>query len=95
MQIQDFPGGAVDKNPPANAGDTASIPGPGKPPHPTCYGATKPVCHNYRVRLLQLLSPRAAINEARAPTACAPQQEKPPQRDTCALRRRVATSRHS
>ena len=57
--------------------------------------ATKPVCLNYRVRLLQLLSPRAAINEARAPTACAPQQEKPPQRDTCALRRRVATSRHS
>ena len=25
-----FPGGPVGKNPPANAGDTASIPGPGK-----------------------------------------------------------------
>ena len=27
---RDFPGGAVDKNPPANAGDTGSIPGPGR-----------------------------------------------------------------
>ena len=25
-----FPGGAVDKNLPANAGDTGSIPGPGR-----------------------------------------------------------------
>ena len=30
MQIQDFPGGAVDKNPPANAGDRSSAPGPGR-----------------------------------------------------------------
>ena len=27
---QDFPGGTVGKNPPANAGDTGSIPGPGR-----------------------------------------------------------------
>ena len=27
---QDFPGGAVVKNPPANAGDTGSIPGLGR-----------------------------------------------------------------
>ena len=27
---EDFPGGAVVKNPPANAGDTGSIPGPGR-----------------------------------------------------------------
>ena len=27
---QDFPGGAVGKNPPANAGDMGSSPGPGK-----------------------------------------------------------------
>ena len=27
---QDFPGGAVVKNPPANAGDTDSSPGPGR-----------------------------------------------------------------
>ena len=26
----DVPGGTVDKNPPANAGDTGSIPGPGR-----------------------------------------------------------------
>ena len=28
--IRDFPGGAVVKNPPASAGDTGSIPGPGR-----------------------------------------------------------------
>ena len=28
--IRDFPGGAVVKNPPANAGDTGSSPGPGR-----------------------------------------------------------------
>ena len=27
---RDFPGGAVFKNPPANAGDTGLIPGPGR-----------------------------------------------------------------
>ena len=27
---RDFPGGAVVQNPPANAGDTGSIPGPGR-----------------------------------------------------------------
>ena len=38
-----FPGGPVDKNPPANAGDTESNKGS------TCPGATpEPVCHNYR-----------------------------------------------
>ena len=26
----DFPGGTVDRNPPANAGDMGSIPGPGR-----------------------------------------------------------------
>ena len=28
--VQDFPGGAVVKNPPANAGDAGSSPGPGR-----------------------------------------------------------------
>ena len=32
--IKDFPGGAVVKNPPTNAGDTGSIPGPGRPHMP-------------------------------------------------------------
>ena len=40
----DFPGGAVVKNPPANAGDTGSSPGPARS---TCHGATKPMRHNY------------------------------------------------
>ena len=30
MHAQGFPGGAVVKNPPANAGDTGSSPGPGR-----------------------------------------------------------------
>ena len=30
VYIEDFPGGTVDKNPSANAGDTGSIPGPGR-----------------------------------------------------------------
>jgi len=29
-RILDFPSGTVEKNPPANAGDTGSIPGPGR-----------------------------------------------------------------
>ena len=33
-EITDFPGGAVVKNPPANAGDTGSSPGPGRPHMP-------------------------------------------------------------
>ena len=28
--LRDFPGGAVVKNPPANAGDTGASPGPGR-----------------------------------------------------------------
>ena len=45
---RDFPGGAVVKNPPANAGDTGSIPGPGRPPHAVeqqspCATTTEPV----------------------------------------------------
>ena len=39
-----FPGGAVVKNPLANAGDMGSSPGL---EDPTCPGATKPVRHNY------------------------------------------------
>ena len=33
---EDFPGGPVVKNPLANAGDTGSIPGPGRFYMPTC-----------------------------------------------------------
>ena len=76
-----FPGGAVVKNLPANAGDTGSSPGPGgshmswsswvRAPQllSLCSRACKP----------QLLSPQATTTEAHAPGACAPRQEKPPQ----------------
>ena len=40
----DFPGGSVDKNPPANAGDIGSFPGP---EDSTGHGATKPMRHSY------------------------------------------------
>ena len=40
----DFPGGTVDRNPPASAGDTGLIPGP---EDPICGRATEPMCHNY------------------------------------------------
>ena len=43
-KLPDFPGGAVVENPPANAGDTGSSPGPGR--H-ICRGATKPLHHSY------------------------------------------------
>ena len=62
-----FPGGAVVKNPPANAGDTGSSPGPGRSHMPQSNQARAP----------QLLSLRATTTEASAPTARAPQQEKP------------------
>ena len=41
---RDFPGGAVVKNPPANAGDTVRAL---VWEYPTCRGATKPMRHNY------------------------------------------------
>ena len=41
---RDFPGGPVVKNPPANAGHTGSIPGPGRSHIPW---SNKPVRHNY------------------------------------------------
>ena len=47
--LGDFPGGAVVKNPPTNAGDTGSSPGVG--------GASKSVRHDYWARLPQLRKP--------------------------------------
>ena len=41
----DFPGAIVDKNLPASAGVTGSIPPPGK--IPLCRRAAKPVSHNF------------------------------------------------
>ena len=86
MNILDFPGDAVGKNPPANAGDMGwSL----AQEDPTCRRATKPmhhnywactlepVSHNYWARMPQLLSLHATTTEAHAPRAHAPQQEKP------------------
>ena len=60
----DFPGGALAKNPPANARHTCSSPGPGtshgatKPVHHNYWAcALEPVCHNYWARVPQLLKP--------------------------------------
>ena len=76
-----FPGGAVVKNPPANAGDTGSIPGPGGSHMLRSSYAHVPQLLSLRSRASkpQLLSPRVKTTEAHVPRAHAPQQEKPPQ----------------
>ena len=44
--VQDFPGGPVVKNLPAEPGDVGSISSPGRSHN--AHGATnKPMCHNY------------------------------------------------
>ena len=75
----DFPGGAVVKNPPANAGDTGLSPGLGSSHMPWSTKARVPQLLSLRSRAHepQLLSPFATTTETRAPRACAPQQEKP------------------
>ena len=76
-----FPGGTVVKNPPANAGDTGSSPGPGRSHMPRSNEARVPqllsLC--FRAREPQLLSLRATTTETCMPRARALQQEKPPQ----------------
>ena len=66
---RDFPGGLVVKNLPANAGDTRSIPDPGRSHMPQNNLARVPqllsLCS--RAREPQLLSPRPVTTEARAP----------------------------
>ena len=76
-----FPGGTVVKNPPANAGDTGSSPGPGRSHMLRSSSARAPQLLSLRSRAREppLLSPRATTTEARAPRARALQQEKPPQ----------------
>ena len=80
LKGEDFPGGAVVRNPPVNAGDTGSSPGPGRYHMPRRDWAHAPQLLSLRSRARepQLLSPRAATTEAHVPRARAPQQEKPP-----------------
>ena len=78
---RDLPGGPVVKNPPANAGDTGSTPGPGRSHMPRIIEARVPqqlsLCS--RACESQLLSRCTTTAEARVPRAHALQQEKPPQ----------------
>ena len=60
----DFPGGAVVRNPPDNAGDMGFEPWTGKIPH---------VTEQLSPRAPQILSPRATTTEARAGRAHPPQ----------------------
>ena len=69
FQILGFPGGAVVKNLPANAGHMGSSPDLGRSHMPQSNLARAP----------QLLRPHATTTEARASRARAPQQGKPPQ----------------
>ena len=77
-----FPGGSVVKNPPADAGDTCSIPGP--------EGSQVPRSKQARVSQLLRLCSRAAAAAAEAPGAHALQQEKPAHPD-----QRGTPTRHS
>ena len=70
---EDFPGGIVDKNPSASAGDTGSSPGPRRIFH---MQLMKPA--HARAHTQQLLNLRVASTETCVPGACAP-QEPPPQ----------------
>ena len=92
-----FSGGAVVKNPPANAGDTDSSPGPGRFHMPRSNYACVPqlLSLRSRARMPQLLNLRATTTEAHAPRACAPPQEKPWQWEGHTLQRRVAPARRN
>ena len=79
---RDLPGGPVIKVSSANAGDTGSIPGPGRfhmlwSNKARVTQPMKPV--HARAHTPQLLSLCVASTETCVPRACAPQQEKPPQ----------------
>ena len=78
LQFWDFPGGAVVKNLPANAGDMGSSPGLGRSHMPWSNKACAPQLLSLRSRghKPQLLSLHATTTEAHAPRACALQQEK-------------------
>ena len=77
----DFPGGAVDKNPPANEGDTGSISGLGGFHMPWSNWARVPqqLSQCSRVCELKLLSLCTMITEGHLSRASVPQQEGSPQ----------------
>ena len=75
----DFPGSTVDGNPPTSAGDTGSIPGPGRFHMSWSNQAGVPELLTPRsgAHELQLLGHCAATAEVHVPRACALQQGKP------------------
>ena len=86
----------MEKNLPANAGDTGSIPGPGE----SCIMQSN-VVHVLQLLILrsrahepQVRSLQAALVEACVPRAHALQQEKPLQWDACPLQR-IAPACHN
>ena len=92
-----FPGGAVVKNPPANAGDTGLSPGPGRShmPQSNKTHAPQQLSLHSRTQKPQLLSPCATTTEACAPRAHALLQEKPLQWEACAPQWRAAPARRN
>ena len=85
-ELWGFPGGLVVKNnPPANAGDTGSVPGPGRSHMPRSSKAhvPRPLSLSSRALEPQLLRPHAAATGACVLRARTPQQEKPLQREVC------------
>ena len=69
-ELEHFPGGTMDKNPPANAGDTGLSPGLGRFHMPR---ATKPRHHNSWACVSQLHSPLALLHTpATAPASLEP-----------------------
>ena len=60
-EIEGFPSGAVVKNPPANAGDTGSSPGPGRSHMPRSSWAREPQLLSLRVWSLCSATREAAI----------------------------------
>ena len=96
-EVRDFPGGTVVGSPPANAGDTGSIPGLGGSHMPWSNWARVPQLLSLRSRAYepQLPSSHATTPEAHAPRARAPQQEKPPQWEAHALQWRAAPAHHN
>ena len=93
----DFPGGTVVKNPPDNARDMGSSPGPGRSHMPLSNYAHVPQLLSLRsvAREPQLLSLWTTTTEARVPRACALQKEKPLQWEARAPQWRVAPPRHN
>ena len=90
--FRDFPGGRVVKNPPANAGDTGSSPGPGRSHMPWSNEAHAPqllsLCS--RAREPQLLSPSATTTEI-----CAPKSPCSATREATAMRSPRTTTKSS